>query len=718
VMSGPLSDNVRFRIGGNYSSQTGGFFHNFDGPSEGGVLPQGNGGESYYAEAQLEANIGDHLDAWGMVSTGDYDTNFHTVATVGNYPDYEFPNAALTPSAFYGLCGLPGHSGDPGCAGNPDTIVPGSVVTDKVVASSFPGNNPSNVNLHNFIETSRQSNDQSDDVALATHWTYHFPTMDLEYIGGYQTFNYQLKFGPGIDAGVTQYQLEGATPATVGTCAFVFGAGAIPACESPLTVNPAGNTTDFDEFESYFSHELNLSSTDSGPLQWIAGLYWYHEHFNQPVGLGCNLQQTQMVNPMVTIAGPTGYVAPSNPDGCAVNLDGNLQYDSVAGYGQVTYKFNDQFNFEAAARYTEDHKYGFEQVRVVEFGDSLGGLLPFTPSNFGAATPGVDITAVSIATGKYPGAGLPVFDAATGYFTRALNGSWGAWTGDATLNWTPDSETLAYAKYSRGYKTGGFSAGQVAANPETLPEYVDAFEIGVKKTVGSALTLNAAAFYYNYYNDQQPINVALPGLSTTTSEIFNIPAVRTYGFEFEGVWHPIDPLAITAEYSYLSSKVTSANGACFENTSDPLAILPGANTKGCPVAAAGQPQLQNIVGYTLPEAPANKLAFNALYTFTFDPGKLILSASYIWKDKTYGELFNNPQTLAPAYSTVNIRAEWDDAKGRFNASLFVDNVFNTTGYDNVTETQLAPAGMPYDIISGKGLTFPLTVGGEIQVRFR
>jgi len=420
-------------------------------------------------------------------------------------------------------------------------------------------------------------------------------------------------------------------------------------------------------------------------------------------------------------------VTPSNPGGCSIDLDGNLQYDSVAGYGQVTYKINDQFNFEAAARYTADHKYGFEQFRVVGFDDPFIGLP--TANTLGAFTPGIDITGLALegvsltSTGAcihFAGAGCPTYDLATGYWLRSLDANWGAWTGDATLNWTPDSETLAYAKYSRGYKTGGFSAGQDAANPETQPEYVDAFEIGVKKTLGSMLTLNGAAFYYNYQNDQQPINVSVAGGGASTSQIFNIPVVHTYGFEFEGVWKPVDPLAITAEYSYLSSKVASTNGACFENTADPLAQLPGAKTTGC-TQTAGQPVLQNIVGYTLPESPANKLAFNALYTFTFDPGKLILSASYIWKDKTYGELFNNPQSLAPAYSTVNIRAEWDDAKGRFNASLFIDNLFNTAGYDNVTETQVAPnttLGVPYDVVSAKGLTFPLTVGGEIQVRFR
>ena len=51
------------------------------------------------------------------------------------------------------------------------------------------------------------------------------------------------------------------------------------------------------------------------------------------------------------------------------------------------------------------------------------------------------------------------------------------------LAWTPDPDTLAYGKYSRGYKTGGFNSGTLAAFPETQPETVDAIEIGLKKTL-------------------------------------------------------------------------------------------------------------------------------------------------------------------------------------------------------------------------------------------
>ncbi|HWF76418.1 MAG TPA: TonB-dependent receptor, partial [Caulobacteraceae bacterium] len=574
-----------------------------------------------------------------------------------------------------------------------------------ILASQFPGMNPSTANPHNFMESTTQNNTQNDDVALATNLTYHFPKFDVTYTGGYQSFYYNLFFGPGVDSGLAAYQIQG--PAALGN----------------LTMFPlGGNGTSFIENDSYFSHELTFTSTDTGPFQWIAGGYWYHEHFDQPIGLQCYPNQPQLKAPL-TLAGKAGV---ANPNGCAINVDGNLKYDDYAVYGHGSYKFSDQWNISGGIRYTADHKVGFEQQRVIAFDDPFIGLP--TAATLGAFTPAIDISgpanaAVLVGHSTDPTAGVATLNTTTGYVQRALSGTWSAVTGDATINWTPTPATLAYFRYARGYKAGGFNAGSLAVHPSTAAEAVDQFELGVKQTVGSTLTLNGALFYYNYYNDQQPFTVANPTTNSTLAEILNIPEARIYGLELEGTWRPIDPLTLTAEYSYLSAKVTSMGGICVEDTSDPLATLPGANTNGCaPIknkAGVVTIRPQNLTGQTLPEAPENKVALNGQYAFRFDPGTLTLSASFIWKDATYGSIFNRaPYSLAPAYSIVNLRATWDDAKQRYTLILFANNVTDALGYDNVTKTNVAQAGAPLQLVSARGLINPLVVGGEIQFRFR
>jgi iron complex outermembrane receptor protein len=722
VVSGPITDWLRFRTGGSYSSESGGFFNNVDGPHEGGTLAQAQNGNQKYYELQLDANLGPNLDAWGIVSTSDYDTSFHTTSTSGIYNNYTFSSGTLSPTGFFGLCGLPSEAANIGCTGAPAmfaggppmSVVPGSLVSYPFNAAAFPGNNPANVNERDFLQNYVDTNRQMDDLSLATRWTYHFPTADLQYLGGYQQFSYHLGLGnqsgpSGVgDSGLVSYDIAGLPTNYFGTDVAALSCAAIgapaAACAAPLTIYPGQAHATFVEEEQYFSHELTLTSTDSGPVQWIGGLYWYHEHYDQPINGLCFPQQPQLLHPF-TFTGP----AAANPQMCEFDQDTHMTYDSYAGFGQVTWQVADDWRLEAAARYTRDEKSGIEGTRVIGFADTALGL-PY----FGAATPAIDITELAISFAPTPGAGTPFENSQTGFWERQLKGSWGGLTGEVTLNWTPDESTLAYAKYSRGYKTGGFNSGSLSSEVLTAPEYVDAYEVGAKKTVGSQFQINGAAFYYNYLNEQQPVSIPSPA-GVPVSDIFNVPSAHTYGLELEAVWQPIDPLMINAQYTYLNSTVASMDGKCFENTVDPLAILPGSNRGACPVVAGIQEV--DLTGSHLPETPPNKVSVNANYTFTFESGHLLLGASYIWKDRTFGSIFNNPQALAPAYSQVNLSAEWDDAQDRYTIRGWVNNVFNTTGYDIVTPYNLAPAGLPYDIVSAKSLTFPITFGAELRVRF-
>jgi outer membrane receptor protein involved in Fe transport len=185
-----------------------------------------------------------------------------------------------------------------------------------------------------------------------------------------------------------------------------------------------------------------------------------------------------------------------------------------------------------------------------------------------------------------------------------------------------------------------------------------------------------------------------------------------------GTWRPIDPLTVSLSYSYLSAKV--AQSACVQDTVDPLAIQPGANTKGC----GGVAGAQNIVGQTIPGATPNKISLNGLYTFDFEPGKLTLSGTFVWRDGTYDDVFNRWYTYQPASTQVNLRATYASADGRYNVIAFIDNVFNTIAYDgasgglineNVAATTVAGKET---ILSYPFLNAPRTFGIQFQYRWK
>jgi iron complex outermembrane receptor protein len=255
-------------------------------------------------------------------------------------------------------------------------------------------------------------------------------------------------------------------------------------------------------------------------------------------------------------------------------------------------------------------------------------------------------------------------------------------------------------KYSRGYKAGGFNTGTILAQPVTNPEFVNAYEGGIKEQLHRTVQANVALFYYDYYNMQTPL-YEQPAEGPIILNIYNIPKVVSWGVELETIWQATPDLQFMFNYAYLNATVRQAG--LYANTA--LAPYPAT-------------PLQPVVGNTIPQSPRNKLALNANYTFHMEPGDLTFSASYIWKEQTYDSIFNTPAYLAPAYSQVDARVSYTDTKNRYTIIAYVQNLTNALGYDNVSAGYLAqPAPGAASYYQTIGLIPPRTYGVELQVRF-
>ena len=689
--SGPVTDWLRFRFGANYTHQTGGFYKNISGAPEGGNVAQGGSGVSYHVEGQLEANWGDQLDGWLKVAASDYDVTFHTETLLGPQDGREFPNP-LFPSPGFGNCVLPGAGAVPGCVGNPDTIV--SVQTLKNYNSA---ENPSDFGTGTFASGFKSRSKEARDIIVAGSLNWHADAFDVKYLYGYQNFDYSLTApwvnSQGVSSGIQGYTLAG------------------PAGAGNLQINSLNNNFTFGEKEYFWSNELNITSKGDGPLQWVAGLYQYHEHYDQPINVKTP-DQAQVAAPV--LFAPFLAPAATNPTRSVYNEDTLLNEESLGIFGQADWQATSTIKLTGGVRYSYDHKYGEEQFRVILFNFEDAGL---GVNTFGANTPAFDATSCRGAMGPFDGAGVCQINPKTGKAFRSLNANWDAFTGNAVLTWTPSRDTLVYGKYSRGYKTGGFDSGTMLPKPETQPELVNAYEVGLKRTVGRTFQLNASAFYYQYYSDQQPLG-QLGDNGVINTLIINIPEARSTGLELESIWSPIKDLQLTGNYSFLDAVVTNMNGECFQDAVDTLAQARGANQgRGCAGKGMG---LQDLTGQILPEAPKNRITVGALYTLRFEPGSLALSGTYVWKDKTYDSVFNRSYNLNPAYTQVNVRATWTDIHDRYSVIFYVNNLFDTIGYDgsaglNVTTPKAGVAPVIDRLVS---YTPPRTFGVEFQYRFR
>ncbi len=108
----------------------------------------------------------------------------------------------------------------------------------------------------------------------------------------------------------------------------------------------------------------------------------------------------------------------------------------------------------------------------------------------------------------------------------------------------------------------------------------------------------------------------------------------------------------------------------------------------------------------------------ALYTFTFDPGKLTLSGTFVWRDGTFDDVFNRQYTFQPASTQVNVRATWTDANNRYNIILFCNNLFDTTAYDGAAGVLLQNQPGNETILRAPFLNAPRTFGIQFQYRWR
>ncbi len=118
--------------------------------------------------------------------------------------------------------------------------------------------------------------------------------------------------------------------------------------------------------ESY-SNELQMLSAGDGPLQWVAGLYYYHNETQQPYNIA-SLEADYLEN-TVPASDPVNVnaVQPNlNPvDHWQYWQKADLDVDSYAAYADGNYTFNEQWKLTVGIRYSYDEKEGSEAQYVV-----------------------------------------------------------------------------------------------------------------------------------------------------------------------------------------------------------------------------------------------------------------------------------------------------------------------------------------------------------------
>jgi iron complex outermembrane receptor protein len=638
AISGPINDALRFRFAAYRNTQQDGYFNNLAIPGN----TSGGKNNSFYWEAQLEWDIVSDAQFWIKASQVGSETGFRTFNTIGSYSYSPLAPGSLSPGAAFGF------------------RQPSYVALDAAQCN----NNPGSVNVRSYCNNTPDNAKLQRDYQVTPQLTWQTPYgFDIKYIGAYTTYWYDLH----TDFDNTSMQ------------SYVYPG-------TNITIHP-DVISQYIENKKYWSNEVDLTSHNDSSFQWIAGLYQYAEHEDQPVNLSEPGQNQLMTPLLLTTLGP----AASNVLGNNIYYtDLNIRAHSYAGFAQTDWKFLPKWKLTTGARYNYDEESGPEATR----------LLFFNPPQTGNEA--IDITQGQISHGSAPGVVTPpALDPTTGNWTRQLRASWNAVTGTAGVEWQATDSLLGYLKYARGYKAGGLNAGPIVALPETRPEYLNAYELGAKYSSGK-FQINQAFFWYDYQGLQIPLTVQPPAGPAIT-QTFNIPKSISFGSESEIIFRPIADWQFLIDYSYLEAYIDSQFRAVSNAT---LYTVPGYKST-------------DVSGATLPISPRHKAALNSNYTWHFARGFLNFSASYVYKAPTYTSIFNTPYYLAPGYSTLDFRATWTGSDNRYTAFLYCHNCANKTGYDSLASgvaVQSTTNLALNSITQTPGIIPPRQYGIEIQWR--
>jgi iron complex outermembrane receptor protein len=410
--------------------------------------------------------------------------------------------------------------------------------------------------------------------------------------------------------------------------------------------------TEWSRFDSS-THELNLKSTDNGPLQWIAGVFMVTEDNR----IRFDIDISQIPVPAGSAPIVVKPVAAGDTAWAMSFIQPKRTLDSKAVFGQGTYKLTPELGVTLGARYTDESKkdVGGRNWVCPEFGATIGsgGRLigpggPVTVATCGSA----------YAPGTWPGGGAndgEIKDNASTYLVRG--------------EYQASKDVLTYATVSSGFKSGGLSDGGRRHKPEFLTNY----EVGAKaEFFDRTLALNVAAFLMKY-KDMQVSSIEYTGTGIARQQqLVTSNAARSTikGVEAEWNWRISRADRFSGNVSVLQAKYDDFL------TCD-SALL------DCAVPA----NVVNLAGEDLPHAP--KFSATAMYEHEFATsggGKVTPRAQVHYEGKTklgtfgaMGAAYPAAASATPdarfqkAYSTLDLSVRYEEPKGRWYTEAFVVN---------------------------------------------
>lgn len=390
------------------------------------------------------------------------------------------------------------------------------------------------------------------------------------------------------------------------------------------TAYRVGNYHDYDRVQESTSLEVRLQSDYAGPLQWLAGLYAFHDY-----------QDNNRWYDFSNMDDPAGATPQSSYDGLWNQQLVTLERDGVAAFGQLTYAVTPKLEATVGARVSWE-KVDVSALERFEF--PVNGVI----RTYTAST-------------AY---GWADFD------TRVNNDAdWENFSPQASIRYTVSPDLTVYGSVARGFKAGSFQVAPVQPSdvvpiePETTTNY----EIGLKGGLfDNALAFNLA-LYHTDIEDQQVQSAVIRGSFLATT-INNAGKSKVDGAELDARWQVTDRLSLSGNVAYTRGRYVDYIVAPGDRNGDGVVTVADQVDKG---------------GDAFPYVPELTYFLAAEYRHPVSAGELVFNANLRHVDDTTvgsGATSSDPVHPLPGYDRVDTFIAWET--GSWTAKLFAQNLFD------------------------------------------
>jgi iron complex outermembrane receptor protein len=418
---------------------------------------------------------------------------------------------------------------------------------------------------------------------------------------------------------------------------------------------------------SQFSQELRVASRTDQPIEYIAGAYFQSDHLHSDQDE--NLSFAPVPRPFA----PLGYA-----------ISFGQGETSTAVFGSATWHATKRLSVSVGARQSwVDKSYDYDSF----FGNATqtyGGIV---------ALPGAGCTASSPASGLQSIASTFGIGAAC-----TFSGDRGdhAFMPSADIHYNFAPAVMGYLSYSRGFLAGGFNGvdtSGVQSNIPYNPEYVNAYEVGLKsKWLNNSLLVNVAIFRSDYSDLQVTAQEVTPG-GSVIGLVKNAASARSQGVEFQTAWAITRQFRFSSDVTYLHARYESYPNGQLSDLGLFCHTAGNASNPYCIAAFGGDPGgSQNLSGKPTAYAPDWSATVNASYTKTLSGGAQLTADLMPYITSWYylpGTGANGPEELQPGYVRWDARLSLASPNGNWAFDVIGKNLSNRVILTSVHDLPLS-----------------------------